>query len=288
MVGRHSAVKPCLWLKKSLRSEGACYKSRFYGISSHRCVQMTPSLRCTHRCVFCWRPIELPIPEHGWDAPAQIVEGCLAEHMRLLSGYGGATTTDLQKLDEAKRPKHVAISLAGEPTLYPLLPELIEAFHEQGMTTFVVTNGTNPEMLTKIKPTQLYISLNAPDEEMHKKVCNPVGDTWSDINKSLELMNNINTRTAIRVTLVNGLNMVSPEGYAKLIERAEPDYVEAKSYMHLGFSRRRLPRSAMPSHEIVRSFAERLADELGYKIADEAEISRVVLLSKNGKVERIK
>lgn len=251
-------------------------------------MQMTPSLRCTQRCVFCWRPIELLIPEHEWDDPPQIVEGCLSEHTRLLSGYGGATTTDLRKLDEAKKPKHVAISLAGEPTLYPFLPELIDAFHERDMTTFVVTNGTNPEILAKITPTQLYISLNAPDEEMYKKVCNPVGDTWKNISESLELMNKINTRTVIRVTLVNGLNIVNPDGYAKLINKAEPDYVEVKAYMHLGFSRRRLPRSAMPSHEIVRSFAEHLADELNYKVADEVEISRVVLLSKNGRVEKIK
>ncbi len=250
-------------------------------------MQMTPTLSCNQRCIFCWRPIELLIPEHEWDDPPQIVEGCLSEHTRLLSGYGGATTTDLRKLDEAKKPKHVAISLAGEPTLYPFLPELIDAFHEQGMTTFVVTNGTNPEMVSKITPTQLYISLNAPDEETYKKVCNPVGNTWDNINESLELLRTKDTRTVIRVTLVDGLNIKSPEKYAKLIEKAEPDYIEAKAYMHLGFSRRRLPRSAMPSHEIVRSFAERLADELNYKVADEVEISRVVLLSKNGRVERI-
>ncbi len=227
------------------------------------------------------------VPKHKWDEAEAIVDGCLTEHAILLSGYGGATTTNLQKLEEAKKPKHAAISLIGEPTLYPHLPELIKTFHKRGMTTFVVTNGTRPEMVARISPTQLYISLDALDKETYMEVCNPVGDTWDNINESLELMRTKDTRTVIRVTLVDGLNIKSPEKYAKLIEKAEPDYVEVKAYMHLGFSRQRLPRSAMPSHDIVHSFAERLADELGYEIADEAEISRVVLLSKNGRVEKI-
>jgi tRNA wybutosine-synthesizing protein 1 len=62
---------------------------------------------------------------------------------------------------------------------------------------------------------------------------------------------------------------------------AEPDYVEVKSYMHLGFSRKRLPRSTMVEHGDVVAFASDLADALGYVIADESKISRVVLLSKS-------
>jgi len=248
---------------------------------------MTPTLSCNQRCIFCWRPIEMVVPEHKWDEAEAIVDGCLTEHARLLTGYGGAPTTNLQKLEEAEKPKHAAISLIGEPTLYPYLPELIKTFHKRDMTTFVVTNGTDPEMVARINPTQLYISLDAPDKETYMEVCNPVGDTWDNINESLELLRTKDTRTVIRVTLVDGLNIKSPEKYAKLIEKAEPDYVEVKAYMHLGFSRRRLPRSAMPSHETMRSFAGRLADELNYKVADEVKISRVVLLSKNGRVKKI-
>ncbi|HEY9246731.1 MAG TPA: hypothetical protein VIO11_07800, partial [Candidatus Methanoperedens sp.] len=59
MVGTHGAVKTCLWLNKSLRGEGACYKSRFYGMASHRCIQMTPTIVCNHRCLHCWRAVEV-------------------------------------------------------------------------------------------------------------------------------------------------------------------------------------------------------------------------------------
>ncbi len=283
LAGSHGAVKTCLWLNKSLRNEGGCYKAKFYGITSHRCIQMTPTLVCNHRCLHCWRAIESPveIPEK-WDSPQEIVESCLAEQRRLVSGYGGSETMDKTKWKEAFSPKHVAISLSGEPTLYPYLPELIDEFHKKNLTTFVVTNGTNPELVGKLKPTQLYISLNAPDREIYSKVCAPLGDTWENIKQSLELMKDSRTRTAVRITLTNGVNMTNPEGFARLIALAEPDYVELKAYMHLGFSRKRLTQDNMPSHEEVLHFSKKVAQALGYCIADESVNSRVVLLSKDG------
>lgn len=228
------------------------------------------------------------VPKHKWDSPETIVDGCIDEQMRLISGYAGSTnTTNLSKLEEAKHPRHAAISLMGEPTLYPFLKELIEEFHGRQMSTFLVTNGTNPETLANLEPTQLYVSLNAPNRETYTRICNPIQDKWSKINESLELLSSLNTRTVIRITLVEGLNLKEPEKYARLIEKAEPDYIEIKAYMHLGFSRQRLPRSAMPSYASVLDFATQFAYESGYQIADDAEVSRVVLLSNKGKVKKI-
>jgi tRNA wybutosine-synthesizing protein 1 len=288
LAGSHGAVKTCLWLNKSLRNEGGCYKSKFYGIASHRCIQMTPTLLCNHRCLHCWRAIELSVeaPEK-WDSPGEIVKGCLVEHRRLVSGYGGSEAMNKTKWKEAFAPKHVAISLSGEPTLYPYLPELIEEFHKKELTTFVVTNGTNPAIIGEIKPTQLYISLNAPDKATYEKVCAPLGNTWENIKQSLGIMKDSKTRTAVRITLTNGVNMMNPEGFANLIGIAEPDYVELKAYMHLGFSRNRLSLSNMPSHEEVLDFSGKVAQALGYCIADESRNSRVVLLSKDGKKHRV-
>ncbi len=288
LAGSHGAVKTCLWLNKSLRNEGGCYKSKFYGIASHRCIQMTPTLLCNHRCLHCWRAIELPVeaPEK-WDSPEEIVTGCLVEHRRLVSGYGGSEAMNKTKWKETFAPKHVAISLSGEPTLYPYLPELIGEFHKKELTTFVVTNGTNPAIIGEIKPTQLYISLNAPDKDTYEKVCAPLGNTWENIKQSLGIMKDSKTRTAVRVTLTNGVNMIYPEGFADLISLAEPDYVELKAYMHLGFSRKRLSLSNMPSHEEVLDFSGKVAQALGYCIADESMNSRVVLLSKDGKKHRV-
>ncbi len=283
LAGSHGAVKTCLWLNKSLRNEGACYKSRFYGITSHRCIQMTPTLVCNHHCLHCWRAVEVPVEvPMEWDSPDKIVESCLKEQRRLVSGYGGSEFMDKVKWKEAFSPKHAAISLSGEPTLYPYLPELVEEFHKKDLTTFVVTNGTNPEMVGELKPTQLYISLNAPDKDTYEKVCAPLADTWENILQSLKVMKDSKTRTAVRITLTKGVNMANPEGFASLIGLAEPDYVELKAYMHLGFSRKRLSLNNMPSHEEVLDFSGKVAQALGYCIADESKNSRVVLLSKDG------
>jgi tRNA wybutosine-synthesizing protein 1 len=38
-----------------VRGQGGCYKHTFYGITSYQCMEMTPSLACANKCVFCWR-----------------------------------------------------------------------------------------------------------------------------------------------------------------------------------------------------------------------------------------
>jgi tRNA wybutosine-synthesizing protein 1 len=74
--------------------------------------------------------------------------------------------------------------------------------------------------------------------------------------------------------------MTNVKGYSRLIEKADPTYVEPKGYMHVGFSRLRLGYGAMPSHVEIKEFARRLSLETGYGILDESAESRVVLLSK--------
>ena len=292
---KHSAVKTCLWLWKSMRGEGNCYKGKFYGISAHRCIQMTPSIFCNQSCIHCWRPLEafnIGTKKRAivWDSPAEIVEGCLKEQKRLISGFKGSPRTNMDVFTEATHPKHVAISLIGEPTLYPYLKELIEEFHARDMTTFVVTNGTNPEVVREISPTQLYLSLNAPDELVYNKVSH--ADHWSRINESLEELRRKKGRTVIRITCVEGVNMLNPEGYAELLKIANPNFVEVKAYMHIGYSRKRLSRDAMPTHSRVKEFAGEIVDCLvaqgqEYRIADDSEISRVVLISSKKAVSKL-
>jgi tRNA wybutosine-synthesizing protein 1 len=289
IVGSHSAVKPCLWSGRSIKLQGSCYKSKFYGIDSHRCIQMTPFLGCNQACLHCWRPVEHPVEVPGvWDTPEEIVEGCIQAQRRLMSGYGGLDEADPTKWKESLAPKHAAISLAGEPTLYPYLPELVDEFRDSGLTTFVVTNGTNPDVIESIKPTQLYMSLDAPDRETYINCCHPHhAKQWEQILQSLTVLHDHPARTAIRITLVKGQNFVNSAGYARLIELANPDFVEIKSYMHLGYSRKRLDRSAMPLHQEILQFSTELAQELDYELVDDVELSRVALLSKDEKIQNI-
>jgi len=298
LVGNHSAVKRCKWLHDSLVHGRSCYKAKFYGIKSHQCIQMSPAIfYCTQQCLFCWRAqnsdLQIKWSETGtqiWDEPESIVCGSLYAQERILSGYKGNQQADLRKLREALMPRHVAISLAGEPTLYEPLGDLIREFHRKRFTTFLVTNGTNPERLEELKeePTQLYVSVCAPNQDVFKKACRPqIKNAWTKLNHTLGLLPSFRCPTVIRMTLVRDMNMENVEEYAKLIKKADPTYIETKAYMHVGFSNLRLTFERMPSHRQIREFASDLSDKTGYKILDESVDSRVVLLSKREKTKRL-
>jgi len=274
--GSSAAVKPCLWCRKALKGSGSCYKHQFYGIASHRCVQMTPTLRCTQRCLFCWRSFEHEPAGDTECSPAEIREKIPALQKRALSGYKPYTSPD--QFAEALTPRHVAISLAGEPTCYSRLPELVDLLNGQGYTTFLVSNGTNPDMLAQSHPFQTYVSLCAPDKELYTRLCRPDTDSWEYIGESLALLGK--RRSAIRITLVQGWNDVCPEQYAAMVQEAGATYVEVKGYMYLGYSRNRLTVENMPSHARVRTFAEQIAHASEYRVADENIPSRVVLLER--------
>lgn len=295
IVGRHSAVKKCRWLHNSLVQNRHCYKQEWYKISSHRCLQMTPTvIYCTNSCLSCWR-VEPGDYRYNWDqmairncevdTPEEIINGCLKAQKKILSGFKPThhDKVSWNKWQEAVEPKHAAISLAGEPTLYPHLSELIEEFHRKGMTTFLVSNGTLPEVLAEItEPTQLYVSVYGPNEEVYRKSCRPLlRNAWERLTKSLELLSSFNCPTVMRLTLTKGLNFSDPEGYAKLVEKANPTYVECKSYVSVGYSLlRNLNADNMIWAEDVKKFAEKIAEHSGYNVIGHSVPSRVTLLSR--------
>jgi tRNA wybutosine-synthesizing protein 1 len=293
-IGNHTAVKRCKWLNEALTKNRSCYKQKFYGIKSHQCIQMSPSLfYCNQQCLFCWRAQkrDLNIKQDlnnipMCDPPEEIIIGILKAQSSILSGYAGNTQIDWKKLNEASKPKHVAISLTGEPTFYEHLGELIQLLHKRGLTTFLVSNGTLPSKLRDLpeEPTQLYISVCAPNKEVFIRVCRPkITGAWEKLNETLSFLSSFNCPTVIRITLVDGYNMKNLEEYAKIITKASPTYIEAKAYMHVGFSGLRLSYDRMPSYEKIKHFSAVLSEKTGYKIIDESKESRVVLLSKRDK-----
>jgi tRNA wybutosine-synthesizing protein 1 len=293
-VYNHSAVELCHWTKKSFAHEGDCYKRKFYGISTHRCMEMTPTaLNCENRCVYCWRPTEfydtLMMPENLVDEPDAIVENLLQERRRLLTGFYGHKKYDKGKLDESLFPQHYAISLSGEPTMYPKLPALIRYLKKLPTTKsiFLVTNGQEPQMLDRLAeekslPTQLYLSTNATNRFSFAKINRPRHpDAWKRWLTSLEFLSRCETRTVIRITLVrsHNFNYETIGQFCGLIPIANPHFIEIKSYMHVGMSTQRLERQNMLEMEEVREFSEQLCEKLpGFKVMDESEISRIVVL----------
>ena len=154
-IGKHSAIKICEWTKKSLRDEGVCYKEKFYGIKAHRCCQMSPSIGfCQNRCIFCWRPIEYTIGtkiKGKVDNPKELIENAIKMQQKQLIGFKGYKKVNRKKLEEAMKPNQFAISLSGEPCIYPKLGQLIKEIHKRKATSFLVTNGLQPEVLEKLK-----------------------------------------------------------------------------------------------------------------------------------------
>jgi tRNA wybutosine-synthesizing protein 1 len=290
LVGRHSAVKACEYLRRSLMNQCVCYKQKFYGIESHRCLQMTPAVSwCTEKCVFCWRPVEWTlnaVPE-DWDDPDYIVEESIKGHRLLISGYGGLKDRiDPKKWEEAQNPNQAAISLSGEPTFYPQIGELIESFHKHGFkSTYLVTNGTFPERLKEMssEPTQLYLSLEAPTEQLFKQLNRPViPDAWGRMNETLDILPLFKCPTVMRMTMVRGWNDHPRliEKFAELIKKAEPNFIEVKSYMCVGYSRKRLTLENMLSHQEIIDYAKKIGEAAGYDLKDSVELSRVALLKK--------
>jgi len=141
----------------------------------------------------------------------------------------------MQAHSEAMSPNHAAISLDGEPLLYPRMSEFVEEFRNRQMTTFIVTNGTLPERIENLEhlPTQLYLTLPAPNEQIYKKVCRPmIRNGWDKISNSLDLINSLSCRTLVRLTAVNKLNIADNyiTEYAKIIEKSNPDFFEIKGF----------------------------------------------------------
>jgi tRNA wybutosine-synthesizing protein 1 len=285
IVGNHSVVKVCGWTKKSIRGEGGCYKQKFYGIRSNQCLQMSTCLLCANRCVFCWRGYKDPVSKK-WtgsiDDPNFIIEGCLKAHKDLLYGFGGFKKIDKKLFKESFNVRHAALSLTGEPIIYPRINELINELHSKGISTFLVTNGQYPEAIKNLVPvTQLYLSLDAPNKKLLKIIDVPLfKDYWERLQKSLVYLSKRKERTCIRLSLIKGMNMKNEKEYISLIEKANPDFIECKGYMFVGASRQRLSIDNMPFHEDVIKFSKNLVKYLpGYEIVSEHIVSRVVLIA---------
>jgi tRNA wybutosine-synthesizing protein 1 len=221
----------------------------------------------------------------------ELMDAVLMANLRSLGGYNpeAGAKVPREKYVEAREPKHVAVSLAGEPTLHPQISELIDEIHSRDMTSFLVTNGTRPDVLGSMTPpTQLYVTLAAPDESTYKQLCKPgIKNGWQCIVESQEVLQSLNTRTVNRLTMVSGHNMKNPRSYSNLILKGQPDYVEVKGYMNLGSSRGRLTSENAPSHRDIRAFSQKLADLTGYFLLDEQIESRVVLLSRSKHIKKL-
>ncbi|EFQ96988.1 tRNA wybutosine-synthesizing protein 1 [Nannizzia gypsea CBS 118893] len=297
IVGSHSGVKICRWTKSALRGRGSCYKNSFYGIKSHLCMESTPSLSCSNKCIFCWRHGTNPVgTTWRWkvDPPELIFSGVKEGHYKKIKMLRGVPGVRAERFAEAMRIRHCALSLVGEPIFYPHINELLSLLHKEHISSFLVCNAQHPDELAALqRVTQLYVSIDASNRESLRKIDRPLHrDFWERLQRCLGIIREKRDvhRTVYRLTLVKGFNIEDEvEGYADLVEKGLPCFIEIKGVTYCGTSSSSNAGLTMQNvpfyHEIV-AFVVALNEELArrglsYGISAEHAHSCCVLLASN-------
>ncbi|XP_067307202.1 S-adenosyl-L-methionine-dependent tRNA 4-demethylwyosine synthase TYW1 [Pseudorasbora parva] len=286
LIGSHSGVKLCRWTKSMLRGRGGCYKHTFYGIESHRCMETTPSLACANKCVFCWRHHTNPVgTEWRWkmDPAEKIIQEAMENHRNMIRQFRGVPGVRPERFEEGLTVKHCALSLVGEPIMYPEINSFLRLLHQQNISSFLVTNAQFPEEIRNLVPvTQLYVSVDASTKDSLKKIDRPLfKDFWQRFLDSLRALGEKQQRTVYRLTLVKAWNVDELKAYSDLIALGQPDFIEVKGVTYCGeSSASSLTMANVPWHEEVIYFVQQLANLLpDYEIACEHEHSNCLLLA---------
>ena len=207
ILGSHSGVKLCRWTKAQLRGRGGCYKHSFYGIESHRCMEATPSLACANKCVFCWRHHTNPVGrEWRWkmDDAETLVRSAVSEHRGMIKQMRGVPGVIPERFEEGMDPRHCALSLVGEPIMYPEIGTFVGLLHERRISTFLVTNAQFPEAIENLPPiTQLYVSVDAATPDTLKAIDDRSSEITGCVESSVAKRSAANLLSAPRA---------SPEG----------------------------------------------------------------------------
>uniref|UniRef100_A0A7N5JIB4 S-adenosyl-L-methionine-dependent tRNA 4-demethylwyosine synthase TYW1 n=1 Tax=Ailuropoda melanoleuca TaxID=9646 RepID=A0A7N5JIB4_AILME len=286
LIGSHSGVKLCRWTKSMLRGRGGCYKHTFYGIESHRCMETTPSLACANKCVFCWRHHTNPVgTEWRWkmDQPEMILKEAIENHQSMIKQFKGVPGVKEERFEEGMVVKHCALSLVGEPIMYPEINRFLKLLHECKISSFLVTNAQFPVEIRNLKPvTQLYVSVDASTKDSLKKIDRPLfKDFWQRFLDSLKALAAKQQRTVYRLTLVKAWNVDELQAYAELVSLGNPDFIEVKGVTYCGeSSASSLTMANVPWHEEVIHFVRDLVDLIpDYEIACEHEHSNCLLIA---------
>eukprot|EP00041_Stephanoeca_diplocostata_P020152 m.445050 g.445050 ORF g.445050 m.445050 type:complete len:292 (+) comp21490_c1_seq5:212-1087(+) len=179
--------------------------------------------------------------------------------------------------------RHCALSLVGEPIMYPKINEFLDMLHHRKISSFLVTNAQFPDCIDDLRPIcQLYVSIDASTEDSLKKIDRPLfKDFWPRFKNSLTALARKGQRTVYRLTIVKAWNDDEIANYAELVGLGSPDLIEVKGVTFCGDSKAsNLTMGNVPWHQEVRNFVRTLADLLpGYEIASEHEHSNCLLLA---------
>lgn len=221
-----------------------------------------------------------------------IFEGVKAGHYKKIKMMRGVPGVRAERFAEAMRIRHCALSLVGEPIFYPHINEFTAMLHAEHISSFLVCNAQHPDQLADLKPvTQLYVSIDASNRESLRKIDRPLHrDFWERFQRCLDILREkrFSQRTVFRLTLVKGFNIDDEaEGYADLVEKGLPCFVEVKGVTYCGTSSSAgagLTMQNVPFYEEVCAFVEALNAALArrglaYGIAAEHAHSCCILIA---------
>ncbi|XP_074870063.1 S-adenosyl-L-methionine-dependent tRNA 4-demethylwyosine synthase TYW1-like isoform X6 [Carettochelys insculpta] len=217
------------------------------------------------------------------DQPEMILREAIENHQSLIKQFKGVPGVRIDRFEEGMVVKHCALSLVGEPIMYPKINTFLKLLHHHNISSFLVTNAQFPVEIRNLEPvTQLYVSVDASTKESLKKIDRPLfKDFWQRFLDSLKALAEKQQRTVYRLTLVKAWNVDELKAYADLVSLGKPDFIEVKGVTYCGESTAsNLTMANVPWHDEVMHFVQELVDFIpDYDIACEHEHSNCLLIA---------
>ncbi|KAM7398918.1 hypothetical protein PAMP_018222 [Pampus punctatissimus] len=261
LIGSHSGVKLCRWTK--------------FVCCSPFLLSVPTTRHHTNPVGTEWR----------WkmDPAEKILQDSLEKHQNMIRQFRGVPGVKPERYKEGLAVKHCALSLVGEPIMYPEINAFVRLLHSHHISSFLVTNAQFPNEIRSLVPvTQLYVSVDASTKDSLKKIDRPLfKDFWTRFLDSLKALGEKRQRTVYRLTLVKAWNVEEMQAYSELIALGQPDFIEVKGVTYCGdSSASSLTMANVPWHQEVVAFVQQLADMLPqYEIACEHEHSNCLLIA---------
>ncbi|EPY77572.1 hypothetical protein CB1_001241020 [Camelus ferus] len=201
-----------------------------------------------------------------------------------------------ERFEEGMTVKHCALSLVGEPIMYPEINRFLKLLHECRISSFLVTNAQFPVEISHFPLSVLLASAlpflmlqpNLTDTENHDKSLKHYGflllvgfENLRFKHRGRLWLSSQQQRTVYRLTLVKAWNVDELQAYAELVSLGSPDFIEVKGVTYCGeSSASSLTMANVPWHEEVARFVCELVELIpDYEIACEHEHSNCLLIA---------
>lgn len=124
------------------------------------------------------------------DPPETLIEGFMSNHYKMVKQMRGVPGVQPHRFAEANQIRHCALSLVGEPIMYPRINEFVAMLHRRHISSYMVTNAQFPDAIRTLDPvTQLYVSVDAATPETLKAIDRPLfPDFWQRFIDSLNAL----------------------------------------------------------------------------------------------------